>query len=83
MELHVHFEGITNIDHACLDLLMNWEKQHAATGGSLMIDWESLTAKFRQPGNHNGKNGGQVVGTTINDVNDAAARPSETTASQA
>jgi MFS superfamily sulfate permease-like transporter len=29
-ELHVHFEHLDYIDHACLDLLMNWEKQHAA-----------------------------------------------------
>jgi MFS superfamily sulfate permease-like transporter len=45
-ELHVHFEHLSHIDHACLDLLVNWEKQHEATGGSLVIDWESLTAKF-------------------------------------
>lgn len=49
-ELHVHFEGLSYIDHACLDLLMNWEKQHEATGGSLVVDWESLTARFRQFG---------------------------------
>jgi MFS superfamily sulfate permease-like transporter len=45
-ELHVHFEELTYIDHGCLDLLMNWEKQHEATGGRLVIDWESLTARF-------------------------------------
>jgi MFS superfamily sulfate permease-like transporter len=44
-ELHVHFERLNYIDHACLDLLINWEKQHDATGGSLVIDWDSLTAK--------------------------------------
>ena len=38
------------IDHACFDLLMNWEKQHQATGGSLVMDWETLTARFRQAG---------------------------------
>lgn len=56
-ELHVHFEDLAHIDHACLDLLMKWEKQHEATGGSLVIDWESLTAKFGPVGNDNGKNG--------------------------
>lgn len=49
-ELHVHFEDLTYIDHACLDLFMNWEKQHAATGGTLVIDWDTLHAKFRRPG---------------------------------
>lgn len=54
-ELHVHFEELTYIDHACLDLLMTWEKQHEATGGSLVIDWESLTARFRRFATRNGK----------------------------
>jgi len=62
-ELHVQFDRLDYIDHACLDLLVNWEKQHAAAGGSLIIDWESLNARFRdfsstkegRPGNsHNG-----------------------------
>jgi MFS superfamily sulfate permease-like transporter len=57
-ELHVHFEHLDYIDHACLDLLINWQKQHEATGGSLAIDWESLHARFRQPGkNGNGNSG--------------------------
>lgn len=47
-ELHVHFEQLNYIDHACLDLLMNWEKQHHATGGRLVIDWDGLAACFRR-----------------------------------
>jgi MFS superfamily sulfate permease-like transporter len=56
-ELHVHLERLTYVDHACLDLLINWEKQHESTGGSLVIDWDSLTAKFRQPVGANGRAG--------------------------
>ena len=32
--VHVHIDDLDYIDHACLDLLTNWERQHAATGGS-------------------------------------------------
>ncbi len=49
MELHVDFEHLTYIDHACLELLMSWEKQHETTGGSLVLDWDSLHARFRSP----------------------------------
>jgi MFS superfamily sulfate permease-like transporter len=49
-ELHVHFEELSYIDHACLDLLLSWEKQHQATGGSLEIDWEGLHARFHHYG---------------------------------
>jgi MFS superfamily sulfate permease-like transporter len=48
-ELHVHLEHLAYIDHACLELLMTWENRHKSTGGSLVIDWESLRAKFRSP----------------------------------
>lgn len=48
-ELHVDFEHLTYIDHACLELFINWEKQHAAAGGSLIIDWHSLHARFHSP----------------------------------
>ncbi len=47
-ELHVHIEGLTYVDHACLDLFMTWEKQHEATGGRLAIDWENFAARFRE-----------------------------------
>lgn len=45
-ELHVDFDRLTFIDHACLDLLMNWAKQHEGSGGTLVIDWDSLRANF-------------------------------------
>ncbi len=45
-ELHVHFENLRYIDHACLDLLMNWAKQHGTTGGKLVLDWEQLHGRF-------------------------------------
>jgi MFS superfamily sulfate permease-like transporter len=47
-ELHVDFNKLDYIDHACLDLLAAWEKQHAVTGGRLIIDWEDLTTKFHR-----------------------------------
>jgi MFS superfamily sulfate permease-like transporter len=48
VEVHVHFEHLDYIDHACLDLLSNWEKQHAAANGKLVIEWEELSWKFHQ-----------------------------------
>lgn len=51
-ELHVDFEQLHQIDHACLDLLMNWAKQHEGTGGSLVIDWESLQTDIMQGSKH-------------------------------
>ncbi len=49
-DLHVHLDGLGYIDHACIDLLVSWEKQNAASGGQLSVDWEGLEARFHQPG---------------------------------
>lgn len=46
-ELHVDLEQLEYIDHACLDLLMCWAKQHETVGGRLVVDWSSLHAQFR------------------------------------
>lgn len=58
--VHVHLGELDYVDHACLDLLTNWEKQHKATGGTLSMDWETLEGKYHDrhgtgPGNGNGK----------------------------
>lgn len=47
-QVHVNFHELTYIDHACLDLLINWEQQHKAAGGELVIDWDRLRAVFQQ-----------------------------------
>lgn len=47
-EIHVDLEHLDFIDHACLDLLMNWGKRHELAGGRLIIDWGALTDRFHQ-----------------------------------
>lgn len=44
--LHVDFKGLSYIDHTCLTLLISWEKQHEAAGGQLILDWDTLRARF-------------------------------------
>ncbi|QDU87611.1 C4-dicarboxylic acid transporter DauA [Pirellulimonas nuda] len=54
-ELHVHLEDVTYVDHAVLEQFVNWEKQHEANGGRLVIDWDDLTATFTDSEKRNGK----------------------------
>lgn len=54
-ELHVHLEDVTYVDHAVLEQFINWEKQHQANGGRLVIDWDDLTATFTDADKRNGK----------------------------
>jgi ABC-type transporter Mla MlaB component len=45
--VHVHIQDLDYIDHACIDLLTNWDRQHKTTGGSLEIGWDDLTQKYK------------------------------------
>lgn len=45
-ELHIRFEELSFIDHACLDMLSNFKKQFESKGGRLVIEWESLYQKY-------------------------------------
>jgi len=47
-DLHVDVSEMDYIDRACMELLQNWSRQHAATGGKLTIDWDSLHSKFQR-----------------------------------
>jgi MFS superfamily sulfate permease-like transporter len=46
--VHVHIDELDYIDHACIDLLTSWDRQHKASGGSLEIEWEGLTEKYKK-----------------------------------
>ena len=67
-ELHVDFQHLNHIDHSCLDLLMNWAKQHEATGGSMVIDWDSLHANFRRESQENNRQTGNGAVTSTQEV---------------
>lgn len=46
-ELHVCMDELDYVDHACLELIMDWEQQHESTGGTLVMDWGELRAMFK------------------------------------
>jgi MFS superfamily sulfate permease-like transporter len=60
-ELHICLDNLDYVDHACLELLMDWEKQHESAGGSLVIDWGELNAVFKFKGKRRAIEIGQVA----------------------
>jgi MFS superfamily sulfate permease-like transporter len=42
----VNILDLDYIDHACIDLLTNWDKQRKAKGGSLEIEWDGLKQRY-------------------------------------
>lgn len=47
-ELQVFLDHLDYVDHACLTLLMDWERQHESTGGRLLMDWDDLHPRFQR-----------------------------------
>jgi len=47
-ELHIHLDGVAYVDHAVLDLLISWDRQHRQHGGTLVIDWGKLGEAFHE-----------------------------------
>ncbi|MCB5184854.1 SulP family inorganic anion transporter [Methylobacillus gramineus] len=45
-DIHVQFEHLEYIDHACIELLNGWQKQYELTGGKVTIEWDSLISKY-------------------------------------
>jgi MFS superfamily sulfate permease-like transporter len=42
-EVHLHLEHLSYIDHACFDLIRDWERQReASAGGTLVLQWQEL-----------------------------------------
>ena len=46
-KLHIHIEKLTDIDHACHDLIRDWPQQYEYTGGKLVLDWDRLRNGFK------------------------------------
>lgn len=47
--VHIELDDLLAIDHSCLHLLTEWEKQHRATGGWMTLDQDGLRARFDRP----------------------------------
>ena len=45
-DAYIYFTNLSYIDHACLDLLTNFQKQYESKGGQLTIKWSELENRF-------------------------------------
>ncbi len=55
-EVHIHLEHLSYIDHACFDLIRDWETQREQQGGTLVLEWDELhdVAEGSEPPKSNG-----------------------------
>jgi MFS superfamily sulfate permease-like transporter len=41
-EIHIDYASLRHIDHACLNLLQNWQQQHEANHGTVVVNWDKI-----------------------------------------
>jgi MFS superfamily sulfate permease-like transporter len=46
VEVHVHLQAVSYVDHACMEALANWERQRTAKDSKVVVEWEELRAKY-------------------------------------
>jgi MFS superfamily sulfate permease-like transporter len=46
-EVHLHLEHLSYVDHACFELIRDWERQREPSGGSLVLEWDELERRGR------------------------------------
>jgi MFS superfamily sulfate permease-like transporter len=49
-ELHMHFDELDFIDHACLDFIAGFQERHHETGGKVIMEWRSLIGRYTRGG---------------------------------
>ncbi|MFW5876987.1 MAG: SulP family inorganic anion transporter [Myxococcota bacterium] len=48
-ELHIHIDRLDHIDHACLELLSNWNRRRETEGApGMVVEWDELADRYRQ-----------------------------------
>jgi MFS superfamily sulfate permease-like transporter/uncharacterized protein YndB with AHSA1/START domain len=48
IEIHLRFEGLSYIDHACMEAISSWERKRSEKGARVVVGWNHLMARYRQ-----------------------------------
>ncbi len=47
--VHIHLDRIQFVDHAAMQMLLQFQKQYESTGGKVFVDWQQLRAQMQGP----------------------------------
>jgi MFS superfamily sulfate permease-like transporter len=66
-ELHLHFDELDFIDHACLDFIASFQSRYEETGGKVVMEWRSLIGRYRRGGVRAGARRTSVIPPVLGD----------------
>jgi MFS superfamily sulfate permease-like transporter len=47
MDVHIHLERVSYVDHACMEAISNFEKQRSKLGVNVVVSWDHLRAIYQ------------------------------------
>ena len=74
-KVHIHLDHLQFVDHAVLQLLIAFQKQYEATGGTVFIDWDHLHARFHRTRAGSNFNASSVPSLNGRDAKDEGTMP--------
>ena len=45
LEVHIHVGGLAYIDHACMEVLRDFQKAYGSRGGEVLIEWDEIEVR--------------------------------------
>jgi MFS superfamily sulfate permease-like transporter len=47
VDVHIHMDRVTYVDHAIMEAIAGWEKQRSNSGSRVVVSWDDLRAMYR------------------------------------
>lgn len=47
VDVHIHLDAVTYVDHAIMEAIAAWEKQRSNAGSRVIVSWDALRAIYR------------------------------------
>jgi MFS superfamily sulfate permease-like transporter len=45
-EVHIHLGALQHVDHACIELIGEFQRRYESNGGKVVIEWEELMGRY-------------------------------------
>ena len=46
VDVHIHLDKVTYVDHAVMEAIAGWEKQRSNSGSRVIVSWDDLKAIY-------------------------------------
>jgi MFS superfamily sulfate permease-like transporter len=48
-KVHIHLGALQHVDHACIELISEFQRRYESNGGKVVVEWEELMGRYEPP----------------------------------